>query len=206
MGICNILGRSPTLFALTALLATPACDPAQDAPASEQDGPTFLTVIRAAVQPTSPDEGVAMVVQARGGYVVGINTYGGQHRYAAVGTPTTSSCAELPGSEPLYVLVKPDDRACVLEARLYADCDPDDGGSAQQMCTSNNGGFLTSVVVPVAGAVINQREAGAASNTDAAALQDAAADADGDADRPAEGGALRDINSDTAADAFRGDR
>jgi hypothetical protein len=214
MGICN--GWERALFALGATLVVSACDPTQDAPSSTQDGPTFLTVLPAAEQPISPEEGVAVVVQARGGTQVGITTIGGQHRYSGEDIATSSSCAELPGTQPLYLLVKPDDRACVLEVRLYADCDPDDGGSAKAMCMSGNGGFLASAFLPIAAPVFNrdgsappQADAGHDASRDgggldAATALDGASGSDGGLDgAPRIDAAPR---NDAASDAPQGDR
>jgi hypothetical protein len=124
-----------------------ACDPSEDS-AVALEGPPFLIVAPSADQPTSPEEGTTIYVQARGGTFVGITTYGGTHRYSALISDATESCAELPGSEPLYLLVKPDDEECVVEARLYADCDPNEGGTALQMCNDHSS-FVESVILPV---------------------------------------------------------
>jgi hypothetical protein len=190
------------LIAFMVTLSSNACDPAQDAPTSTDDGPTFLTVVAAAVQPSSPDEGIAVVVQARGGTQVRVITYGGKHRYAALGGAVESSCAELPGREPLYLLVKPDDRTCVLEARLYADCDPDDGGSARQMCIANSE-FVTSVVVPISAALINREPVDIWSARDAAPQRLEAAVL---GDATARDATPTDVVSEAPRDAASGDR
>jgi hypothetical protein len=130
------------------------CDPKEDAEV-DLAGPAFLIVAPAAEQPNSPEEGTTIYVQARGGTFVGIATYGGKHRYSALAGDAVESCAELPGSEPLYLLVKPDDEECIVEARLYADCDPNEGGSALEMC-NNHSSFVESVVIPVTDRRFNQ--------------------------------------------------
>jgi hypothetical protein len=125
------------------------CDASED-PEVSLAGPPFLIVAPAAVQPTSPEDGTTIYVQARGGTFVGITTYQGKHRYSALAGDVIESCAELPGSAPLYLLVKPDDEECLVEARLYADCDPNEGGAAMALQTCNkHGSFVESVVIPV---------------------------------------------------------
>ena len=124
------------------------CDPAQDAPASSA-GPAFLIVAPAAVQPSSPSEGTTMYIQARGGTYVGLTSYGGKLRFAGLPEETTETCVELSGSEPLYVVIKPDRVESTIEVRLYADCDVDQpGGTAFEMC-QNHDWFVKSAIVPV---------------------------------------------------------
>jgi hypothetical protein len=156
------------------------CDPGEDAQVSVE-GPPFLIVAPAAVQPTSPEEGTTIYIQARGGTFVGIRTYSGKHQYSQLVGFAVESCAELPGSEPLYLLVKPDSEECVVEVRLYADCDPNEGGSALQMC-NNHSSFVESVVVPITSRTFNRPavDASAITRTDLDAargiLTDAASD------------------------------
>jgi hypothetical protein len=161
------------------------CDPGED-PQVALLGPSFLIVAPAADQPTSPEEGTTIYVQARGGTFVGITTYEGRHRYSALVGDAVESCAELPGSEPLYLLVKPDDEECIVEARLYADCDPGEGGSALQMC-NNHSSFVASAIVPIGNRRFNQT--GPSPSIDASIISrpsDAGRDAAGDvaSDRP----------------------
>ena len=86
---------------------------------------------------------------------MGITTYGGKHRYSTLVGDAVESCAELPASEPLYLVVKPDSEECIVETRLYADCDPSEGGSALQMC-NNHSSFVQSVIVPISSRLFNQ--------------------------------------------------
>ncbi len=105
------------------------------------------------MQPGSPADGTAIYVQARGGSFVSIVTYGGKHRYTTLGQDAKASCAELPGSEPLYLFVKPDEAECTVEARLYADCDTlGDGGIGLGICGSHDA-FIASAVMTVASRV-----------------------------------------------------
>jgi hypothetical protein len=104
-----------------ALLTGAACDPNEDAPVG-QNGPPFLIVAPAAEQPTPPDQGTTIYVQARGGDYIGLFTSEGKHRYNSLGNDYITSCARLPGSEPLYLLVKPNDQETMVEARLFYVC------------------------------------------------------------------------------------
>jgi len=155
------LRRSPTtraraVWCVAIASIAAGCDASED-PDVTLAGPPFLIVAPAAIQPTSPEEGTTIYVQARGGSFVGITTYHGKHRYSALAGDAVESCAELPGSAPLYMLVKPDDEECLVEARLYADCDPSEGGSAMALQTCNNhGSFVESAVIPVRAHVFNQ--------------------------------------------------
>jgi hypothetical protein len=135
--------------ALVALVSSEACDPSED-PSVGQSGPAFLIVGQAAVQPLPPEQGTAFYIQARGGSFVSIVTYGGKHKHADLGRETNVSCSELPGNgEPLYFLVRPEQRECVVEARLYADCDvPPDGGAVLGICGPHDA-FVASAVVTV---------------------------------------------------------
>ena len=112
--------------AVVLFMPTASCDPSQDPPVW-QDGPAFLTVARAARQPATPDLGVTVYVQGRGGNLVGITTRGGTHRYADLAKPVTTSCAGLPGSRAFYLMVAPDAEEATVEARLYNVCAPLDG-------------------------------------------------------------------------------
>lgn len=144
--------RAAAAWAVVVATATAGCDAGED-PDVSVAGPPFLIVAPAAIQPTSPEEGTTIYVQARGGTFVGITTYGGKHRYLQLVGDTVESCAELPGSEPLYLIVKPDDVECIVEARLYADCDSE-GGTALQMC-NNHTSFVESAIIPIAGRLFN---------------------------------------------------
>jgi hypothetical protein len=154
-----------------------------------------LIVAPAAIQPTSPEEGTTIYVQARGGSFIGITTYQGRHRYSALAGDAFESCAELPGSSPLYLVVKPDDEECVVEARLYADCDPSEGGAAMalQIC-NRHGSFVQSVVLPVQSRLLNRTSQ---------APSDASIVVKGDSGLQA-GDAISDRARDAASD--RGDR
>jgi hypothetical protein len=176
------------------VLGVAGCDPKEDAEVGSP-GPSFLIVAPAAEQPDSPEEGTNVYVQARGGTFVGITTYGGRHRYSALAGDAVESCAELPGSEPLYLLVKPDDEECIVEARLYADCDPSEGGSAAEMC-NNHSSYIESVVVPIVNRRFNQ--AGLKTLSDASILVQRT-----DAGRPDASDAASKTD---AADAKAGDR
>jgi hypothetical protein len=134
-----------SVAALAVLVA--GCDPGED-PGVWDNGPTFLIVGRAVQQPSSPADGTAVFVQARGGSFVSIVTYGGVHRYTTLGHDAKASCAELPGSEPLYFFVKPDAKECIVEARLYADCDALDSGVGFGICGSHDS-FIASSVLTV---------------------------------------------------------
>jgi hypothetical protein len=128
--------------------AVGACDPGED-PGVWTSGPTFLVLGQAKNQPPSAQDGTSIFVQARGGSFVSITTYGCQHRYAALTQDANSSCAELPGSEPLYFLVKPSDRDCVVEARLYGDCDPSADAAASYGVCGPHDAFVASAVLAV---------------------------------------------------------
>jgi hypothetical protein len=186
--------RAFAAWAAVGAAAVAGCDANED-PDVSVTGPSFLIVAPAAIQPTSPEEGTTIYVQARGGTFVGITTYGGKHRYLQLAGDAIESCAELPGSEPLYLLVKPDDVECIVEARLYADCDPE-GGTALQMCNDHSS-FVESAVVPIAARLFNR----AAFSVDAATpprFIDAGRDA---ADAASDRG-----KADSPADGSRGDR
>jgi hypothetical protein len=80
---------------------------------------------------------------------VSVVTYGGKHRYTTLGYDAKASCAELPGTEPLYLFVKPDERECLVEVRLYSDCDSlGDGGLALGVCGSHDS-FIASQILTV---------------------------------------------------------
>lgn len=120
----------------------------------------------AAVQPASPDDGTAIFVQGRGGSFASIVTYGGKHRYTSLARDAVSSCADLPGDEPLYLIVKPDGAECVVEARLYGDCDSlPDGGAALGICGVHDA-FVTSAVLTVPNRRV-ARDGGSDARTDA---------------------------------------
>ncbi len=142
--------RAVLVSASCALLcATTGCDPRED-PGVWAEGPPFLILGSAAEQPPSVDDGTSVYVQARGGSFVSIVTYGCKHRYTSLGLDATASCAELPGSEPLYLFVKAIDRDCQVESRLYADCDLlGDAGLGEGACGSH-GAFIASAVLSVA--------------------------------------------------------
>ncbi|HKQ69468.1 MAG TPA: hypothetical protein VJT73_09020 [Polyangiaceae bacterium] len=193
------------------------CDPKED-PAAEFEGPPFLIVAPAAEQAVSPNEGTTIYVQARGGSYVGITTHGGSHRYQALEGDSRESCAELPGSAPLYVIVKPDDVESLVEVRLYADCDEHEGGSALQMC-NNHESFVQSVVVAVKRPLLNPpaasgKDAGADAKADAAkadaAMGDAAkadaAKADAAKADAAVAASIQDARADSPSTDARADR
>jgi hypothetical protein len=167
-------------------LAAMGCDAGED-PGVWKTGPTFLIVGAAASQPASPQDGTAIFVQARGGSFVSIVTYGGKHRYTTLGYDAKASCAELPGTEPLYLFVKPDDRECLVEVRLYSDCDSlGDGGLALGVCGSHDS-FIASEVLTVlsrAGAADAAREANVGADAADVVIDiSAEADASPEADR-----------------------
>jgi hypothetical protein len=143
------LGRALVAsFGVVVLATALACDPAED-PGVWDKGPTFLIMGPSVAQPSSPAEGTSIYVQARGGSFVSIVTYGGKHRYTSLGQDAKASCAELPGSEPLYLFVRPDDEECVVETRLYADCDTlGDGGIGLGICGSHDA-FIASALMTV---------------------------------------------------------
>ena len=133
---------------VASLSAVEACDPGED-PGVWDNGPTFLILGPARSQPPSPQDGTSVFIQARGGSFVSVATTGCQHRYAELAADATTSCAELPGSEPLYFLVKPIDRDCLVEARLYADCDPSADGAASFGVCGPHDQFIASAVLTV---------------------------------------------------------
>jgi hypothetical protein len=177
------------------------CDPAQDAPVSSA-GPAFLIVAPAAVQPSSPSEGTTMYIQARGGTFVGLTSYGGKLRFAGLPEETTETCVELSGSEPLYVVIKPDQVESTIEVRLYADCDVGQpGGTAFEMC-QNHDWFVKSAIVPV------QRPDGGVVVLDAGRSSDGGAGREGGADAKEDGRVADAAASAKVSDAAsdRGDR
>jgi hypothetical protein len=143
------LGRAIMASAsVTSLFAVQACDPGED-PGVWSRGPTFLIVGEARTQPASPEDGSTVFIQARGGSFVSIATYGCKHRYASISEDATSSCAELPGSQPLYVIVKAIDHDCVVEARLYAECDPSQDAAASFGVCGPHDEFIESAILAV---------------------------------------------------------
>ena len=173
-------------------LCLAGCDPSED-PGVWDNGPTFLIVGRAAVQPKLPADGTAIYVQARGGSFVSIVTYGGVHRYTPLGHDAKASCAELPGSEPLYLFVKPEAKECIVEAHLYGDCDALDGGVGLGVCGSHES-FIASSVLTVAStdpAILD-----AAPVSDAPSERDATRDADARPEAGAQAAADAQVDSD----------
>jgi hypothetical protein len=178
-------GRAIVPFLGVALLAiAQGCDPAED-PGVWEEGPPFLIVGQAVEQPASPADWTAIYVQARGGSFVSIVTNGGKHRYTAIGQDAKASCAELPGSEPLYLLIKPDDDECIVETRLYADCDNLDGDLGFGVCGSH-ASFIASSLLTVSSrlprdggrAVDAARDLGASSDSNTGDGADAASEAE----------------------------
>lgn len=139
-------------FAAGALVWATACgcDPSQDPPVW-RDGPAFLTVAVAARQPSSPDLGIALYLQGRGGNLVGIATRGATHRYADLAMGVSASCTGLPGSRPLYFTAIPATKEITIEARLYNVCDlPDaDGPSSGYDPCAIAGPPVITTLVPV---------------------------------------------------------
>jgi hypothetical protein len=171
------------------------CDPAED-PGVWDPGPTFLIVAPAVEQPAAPEDGTAIYIQARGGSFVSIVTTGGKHRYTELGQDAKSSCAQLPGSEPLYLIVKPDNEECVVETRLYADCDTlGDGAIGLGICGSHTA-FIASDLMTVlsrakksdaGGAADVNHDVGVGHDADAARKLDAASDVEAAVDANADG-------------------
>src|SRR4051812_37573488 len=87
------LTRALACASVAVALTAAGCDPKED-PAVAFVGPPFLILAKAEVQPSSPEEGTTMYVQARGGTYVGLTTYGGTHSYAGQSTDVAESCAE----------------------------------------------------------------------------------------------------------------
>jgi hypothetical protein len=143
------LGRAIVASASVAALSLiEACDPGED-PGVWNNGPTFLILGQAERQPPSPQDGSSVFIQARGGSFVSVATYGCQHRYAELAADATNSCAELPGAEPLYFFVKPTDHDCVVEARLFADCDPSMDAAASFGVCGPHDAFIASAILTV---------------------------------------------------------
>jgi hypothetical protein len=82
---------------------------------------------------------------------------------------TVSSCAALPGVDPLYFAVKPADPACIVEVRLYHLCDEASvsGDVVPLEICDTEGTFITSSTMTIqsapmdAGAVDARLDAGA---------------------------------------------
>jgi hypothetical protein len=164
------------LVGAASLAIAQGCDPAED-PGVWDPGPPFLIVAPAVDQPVSPADGTAIYVQARGGSFVSIETKNGKHRYTSLGQEAKASCAELPGSEPLYLIVIPDGDECIVETRLYGDCDVlDDSGIGLGICGSHQAFIASSLLTVLArgpkrdggGVVDAGRDVDAARGTDAA--------------------------------------
>jgi hypothetical protein len=119
---------------------------------------------------------------------VGIITHNGKHTYGEFSTNNVSSCARLPGSDPLYLIVKPDDQSCEVEARLYYLCDEADQVITTLVDCEAIGTFIESTTLPV-GRIYNS----APFVLDASASRDAAADASTDARRTSTSDAARDV-------------